>query len=54
MIENLALVIDSTSKYSDVWPPYFGQLNKFFPNDIKKYLFTDKYWDVGCDNIYIV
>jgi hypothetical protein len=51
MIDNLALVIDSTSKYSDAWPLYFGGLNNFFPDNIKKYLFTDKYWDVGCDNI---
>jgi len=43
MNNNLALVIDSTSKYSDVWIPYFGELNRFFPNEIKKYLFTDEY-----------
>jgi hypothetical protein len=38
---SLALVIDSTHKYSDVWPLYFGQLNKHFKSDIQKYLFTD-------------
>lgn len=38
---NISLVIDSTFKYSDAWPAYFGQLNKFFPTNIKKYLFTD-------------
>lgn len=42
MINNkIALVIDSTSKYSDVWIPYFGELKRFFPNEIKKYLCTD-------------
>lgn len=41
MKNKLALVIDSTSKYSDVWIPYFGELKRFFPNEIKKYLCTD-------------
>ena len=41
MNENFALVIDSTSKFSDVWFPYFGELNKFFPKEVKKYLVTD-------------
>ena len=39
---NIALIIDSTSRYSDIWEMYFGELNKFFPNEIKKYLFTDE------------
>jgi len=43
MSNNLGLVIDSTSRYSDVWMLYFGELNRFFPGEIKKYLFTDKY-----------
>lgn len=39
--KKLALVIDSTSKYSDAWKPYFGELNKYFPKELNKYLFTD-------------
>lgn len=40
-MNNTALVIDSNYKYSDLWKMYFGQLNKFFNVDIKRYLFTD-------------
>lgn len=40
---NLSLVIDSTYKYSDVWKPCFGQLDKFFSTNINKYLCTDIY-----------
>jgi len=51
-IIDLALVIDSTSKYSDVWTPYFGQLKKFFPKEIKKYLITDEMpFDVEIENL---
>lgn len=50
--DKLALVIDSTSKYSDAWLPYFGQLNKFFPKEIKKYLVTDVMpFDVKTENL---
>lgn len=38
----VSLVIDSTSRYSDAWPMFFGQLSKYFPPEIKKNLFTDK------------
>lgn len=51
MIDNLALVIDSTFKYSDVWDAYFGQLEKFFPKEIKKYLITDKIGDFKFENL---
>jgi hypothetical protein len=51
MRTKLALVIDSTFKYSDVWKPYFGQLKKFFPSDIKKYLITDKIGDFNFENL---
>jgi len=37
----ISLVIDSTSRYSDAWPMFFGQLLKFFPAEISGYLFTD-------------
>lgn len=54
MMNNLALVIDSTFKYSDAWPIYFGQLNKFFPREIKKYLFTDHVDKEYTDNMDVV
>lgn len=38
---SLALVVDSTYKYSDAWAPYFGQLKLHFNTLIPKYLFTD-------------
>lgn len=41
MIDNICLVVDTTSKYSDVWKPYFDRLKKFFTNEIKVYVFTD-------------
>lgn len=53
-MDNLALVIDSTFKYSDAWPMYFGQLNKFFPSDIKKYLFTDYTDRQYTDNMEVI
>jgi len=39
---SLALVIDTNSRYSDVWEPCFGQLDKLFPRSIKKYAFVDR------------
>ena len=41
MNEEIALVIDTTSRYSDVWSACFGRLKKHFPESIKKYVFTD-------------
>ena len=49
-IDNLALVIDSTYKYSDAWPLYFNGVEKYFLKDIKKYIFTDKY-DLDIENV---
>jgi len=50
--DNLSLVIDSTSRYSDAWKPYFGELNKYFPKEIKKYLITDIMpFDVETENL---
>ena len=40
MNENIALVIDTNSNYSDVWAPCFGRLEKYAAG-IKKYAFTD-------------
>tara|TARA_R110002020_G_scaffold111441_1_gene257097 strand:+ start:1667 stop:2380 length:714 start_codon:yes stop_codon:yes gene_type:complete len=40
MREDLVLIIDTNSNYSDVWEPCFTRLDRFFPN-IKKYIFTD-------------
>ena len=51
MIVDLALVVDTTSKYSDVWPMFFGQLQKYFPQEIKKYLFTDTSLDLKINNL---
>mgnify|MGYP003120765156 FL=1 len=40
MREDLALIIDTNSNYSDVWAPCFGRLEKH-AKGIKKYAFTD-------------
>lgn len=41
-MNNIALVIDTNSRYSDVWTPCFGRLKKFFPSTIKKYVCVDE------------
>jgi hypothetical protein len=41
-MNSLALVIDTNSRYSDVWSPCFGRLEKFFPKGLKKYVCVDK------------
>ena len=40
MKKNITLFMYSHSSYSDVWPPFFNQSEKFMP-DYKKVLFTD-------------
>lgn len=50
-MDNLALVIDTTSKYSDVWPMYFGQLDKHLGPQFKKYLFTDYCLGISGENM---
>ena len=40
MSQNIAIIIDTNSNYSDVWAPCFGRLEQF-AKDIKKYIFTD-------------
>lgn len=39
-LENVACVTYTTSKYADVWPMYFGQLNEHL-NGIKSYVLSD-------------
>ena len=41
MNKEIALVIDTNSRYGDVWDACFGRLEKHFPKTIKKYVFTD-------------
>ena len=41
-MNSLALVIDTNSRYSDVWSPCFGRLERFFPKDLKKYVCVDE------------
>lgn len=39
-MENVGLVVNTVSSYSDLWKMFFGQLEKHFPNN-KVYVFTD-------------
>ena len=39
---NVSLIINTVSKNSDVWDMFFGQIEKHFPADIKKFVFVDK------------
>lgn len=41
-MNNIALIINTVSKNSDVWEMFFAQLDKHFPTDIKRYVFVDK------------
>ncbi len=40
-MKNVAFVMYSHSDYSDVWPVFITQMDKYF-QDTKKYIFTDK------------
>ena len=40
MKDNVALIIDTNSNYSDVWEPCFGRLDRY-AKGFKKYAFTD-------------
>lgn len=53
MNDNIALIIDTNSNYSDVWEPCFNRLEKYVPN-IKKYAFTDTSNDIPDDVISII
>jgi hypothetical protein len=48
-MKNLAIVVNTHSSSKDVWPLFFGQLEKHYPN-IKTYVFTDN--DDGIDSKY--
>jgi hypothetical protein len=52
-MNNLSLIIDTTYKYSDSWPLCFGGLKEYFPKNIKKYVFTDKF-DLDIENVEAV
>jgi len=39
-MDNIALIVDTHSNYSDVWAPCFGRLDRYC-NNIKKYAFVD-------------
>lgn len=41
-MDEIALVINTVSKNSDIWKMFFDQLNKHFPQSIKKYVFVDR------------
>ena len=41
-MNNVALVINTVSKNSDVWEMFFGELNEHFPPQFKKYVFVDE------------
>ena len=53
MNNNIALIIDTNSNYSDVWAPCFARLEKYAPN-IKKYVFTDASKDVPKDVVPVL
>lgn len=40
-MDNVALVINTVAKNSDIWPMFFAQLEKHFGRSIKKYVFVD-------------
>ena len=41
-MNNLALITWSNTEYSDIWPPYFGRLERHFPNFKKSYIFLNE------------
>jgi hypothetical protein len=41
-MNDIALVINTISTNSDVWEMFFGQLDKHFPTDLKRYVFVDE------------
>ena len=49
MITSIPIVCYSHSSYSDLWDMFFGQINKYFP-DNKVYFFTDSTVDYNLDN----
>ena len=53
MVDNLALIVDTNSNYSDVWVPCFGRLARH-AKGIKKYVFTDTAEGLPADVIPIL
>ena len=45
-MSDLAIITWTNTEYSDIWPPYFGRLEKHFPNFEKSYLFVNEYSDL--------
>ena len=43
-MKDTAIIMYSHSDYSDVWPIFFTQTDKYF-QDVKKYIFADKHVD---------
>lgn len=41
----MTFILYTHSDYKDIWPLYFGQMNKYFPED-KHYIIVDK-WEAG-------
>ena len=52
-MNNIALIIDTNSNYSDVWIPCFTRLERYVQG-IKKYAFTDTEKDIPEDIIPII
>ena len=44
-MNDIALIVDTHSNYSDVWGPCFHRLDRYC-NDIKKYAFTDNAYNI--------
>ena len=41
-LDNFCLIISTVTKCQDLWPMFFGQLDKFLPDIKKKYVLVDK------------
>lgn len=52
-MDNLALVVNTNSNYKDIWPMFYGQLSKYYPN-INTYTFTDKDEDLLYGGIHLI
>ena len=49
-LDNFCLIISTVTKCQDLWPMFFGQLDKFLPDIKKKYVLVDKTdYDFGDD-----
>ena len=53
MKQDIALIIDTNSNYSDIWLPCFKRLDKY-ANGVKKYAFTDTKQDIPEDIVPII